>query len=317
MKPFYQRGFSLVEIMVVLAIIGLVLAGSLSSTKEVRKVNKQTGSELAVKNLKEQLLQFGMVNKYLPCPDSSGNGEENRTTVGAFSACSSSYGNVPYITMGITRENALDGWGNLIRYAVNTETLMVNICNSASSASYFCNDSPGNAVFTLQTPPIMATTILGGNYYVCNGGVSSCSGTPLDSNLSSKWPSVVLVAFNEDAETTLANCGSQSGATQENCDADLYYHAAENTKGTSSAAFFDDSIETITGYEIKAKLLSPVISWTSFTGGGNNLTPTYSGYDLNAGDYTPLDDVVNEDVIVVNRNDIRVAMVRINICSLR
>ena len=308
MKPFNQRGFTLVEIMVVMAIIGLVLVGSLSSNKEVRKVNKQNGSELVLKNLKNQLLQFGMVNKYLPCPDSSGDGQENRTAVGGFNGCSATYGTVPFITLGIARENSLDGWGSLIRYAVNTETNTASICDPSSSASYFCNRSPGTAVFNLQqTPPVMTTTAAGGNYIVCNENVSACSSATTDSNLSSKWPSVVLVALNEDATETLASCGSKSGATQENCDNDSYFHAAQNTSGTSSATFFDDSIEIITGYEIKAKLLSPVISWTDFIPPENQPPATYEGYDLAAGNYTPRDDVTNtneenQDALYVNRN---------------
>ena len=302
MKAYFQKGFTLVEMMVVLAIIGLVLIGAMSSTSEVRKVTKQSTSETMLSSLKAQLLQFGLINKYLPCPDLNGNGLENRTLVGTFNACSASYGNVPYLTMGLSRESALDGWGNLVRYAVNTQTVTDSVCDADSSASYFCNDNPGNPRFTFQTPPIMSTTSVDGNYYVCNAAASTCTGTPLDKHLNSKWPSVVLVAFNEDASETFANCLSQSGATKENCDTDIYYHADQNTKGSGSTPFYDDRIETITGYEIKARLLSPVISWTSFTGGGNEVTPTFEGYDLNSGDYTPTDDAENPDVIVVKRN---------------
>lgn len=298
----WQKGFSLVELSIVLVIVAIALVGLLAPTSEQRAVNKQKQSQSLVLDLKSQLLQFAVINKYLPCPDTDDDGLENRTA----GVCDQSWGRAPYLTLGIDQTAAQDAWGGFIRYAINTQaadSVSVVVCDPTSSASYFCMAAPGTARFTLlDTPPIM-NNLGAGNYTVCNNTVASCSGTPASSALAHQAASVVLVAYNQDGVNTLANCGSASGATAENCDTDEYYHQATKTKGDDSGVgFFDDVIEVISGYEIKAKVLSSTLNWTSFTGGSSMPNATYESFDLSAGDYTPLDDANTPDVIVVNRN---------------
>jgi len=302
----YITGFTLVEISVVLVIVGVLMAGALSGVGEKRAVTKQLESEKKLQNIKQQLLKFAMINKYLPCPGVNGREVRTSESVGAntINKCQTDFGTVPYLDIGLKRDEAVDAHGNPIRYAVNRgaddATL---ICDAANSASYFCNATPGTAVFTFENTPPLFNDVGSGNYTVCNETVASCNGAPADANLVTNIASVVLVAYNEDGAETLNSAPGCSGIPSqnvENCDGDAYYHR----KGITSVEGeeFDDVIENITGYEIKSKILSPITVWNNTPSANVLLTTTYRGYNLTSGDYAPLDDVDTPDVIQVDQN---------------
>lgn len=81
--------------------------------------------------IKDALTAYLGVNKRLPCPDvpnttngasdnSQVTGLEDRIGGVAAGACSGTIGVVPYATLGLGREVALDGWGNFMSYSVAT-----------------------------------------------------------------------------------------------------------------------------------------------------------------------------------------------------
>ncbi len=293
----FLKGFSLLEMAVVLGVLGVLLAWGLASLPEKRTVTNQLSSLAAQENIKKQLMAFALINKYLPCPDSDNppNGREDR--VG--NACQNDFGAVPYLDMGLNRDQVQDSYGNFIRYAINQNAdVGAFICDNTSSASYFCNTG-GGAVFTLvDTPPLQGNLGVG-NYFVCNNNAAACTGgtgIPANNDLQTASASVVLVAYNEDGAQTLNNCAGSNGASAENCDTDEFYH--QRTISTAENDFFDDTIVFISGYEIKARILSPITVWINIT----TLDPTYARYNLDAGDYVPMDDVNTPDVIRVNHN---------------
>lgn len=308
-----QQGFSLIELAIVLGILGLVFAGGLTGISSFQHSSNTKESQNNLAFIKKQALNFGVINKFLPCPDTDGDGFENRTTqtgtLGSVERCTANVGGVPYLDLGLQETDANDGWGNAIRYAVNTDTTNANlICDKTSAASMFCNSGSSVGVFwfTVTDTPPFASDRGTGNYYICNDSAASCSGTPADSDLESDSAAVVLVAYNEDGATTLAACGSASGANAENCDTDLYYH--QKTLSVADGAFFDDVITSISGYEVKSTLLSGVISWNSYTPTTttSGLTPTVEIFDvtqteIDAGN-VPTSNSNSADVILVNRD---------------
>lgn len=132
------RGFSLVEMAVALAIVGLLLAGlllPLGAQNEQRSVSATQGQLEAAR---EALIGFAIVNGRLPCPARSNSaGAEVRNASGE---CKNTSGTVvedhyggtlsdgtvggllPAVTIGLQPVDsagfAIDGWGNRIRYAV-------------------------------------------------------------------------------------------------------------------------------------------------------------------------------------------------------
>ena len=309
MTAYRQAGFSLIELAIVLGILGFVFVGFMSGVGSFNHSGKTKESQTNSVNIKKQILNFGVINKYLPCPDTDNDGSENRVSVsgslGSVDRCSAAVGGVPYLDLGLREADADDGWSNPIRYAVNTDTTNANlICDKTSAASMFCNSGSAQGVFwfTLVDTPPFASDRGAGNYYVCNENATSCSGTPTPANLDSDSATVVLVAYNEDGAQTLANCGSATGASAENCDTDSYYH--QESLSVAEGTFFDDVITSISGYEVKSKLLSSVVSWNSYTPTTpvGALTPTYEDFDITADDTVPISNTNSPDVILVNRN---------------
>lgn len=303
-----MKGFTLVEIAVVLTIIGILVSGFLFGIGEQQKTKYQLESEEKLVNIKKQLLKFVLINKYLPCPDINRNGYENRVSVAPGAECSADFGGVPYLDLGIKENDALDSWHNPIRYAINRNAdVSADICDSTKSSSYFCNDlsiNDGRAFFTLDTPPVSGNNGVG-NYTVCNESASSCTGTPSDSHLLTNIASIVLASYGENADDSMIdsspNCSGLSGASAENCDADQYYH--QKTISHAEGNEFDDLIEYITGYEIKSTVLSPVTVWKNVSLIG--IPPaTFRNYELDEGDYAPLVGDENDDDSATHLQDV-------------
>ncbi|MBF0455502.1 MAG: prepilin-type N-terminal cleavage/methylation domain-containing protein [Magnetococcales bacterium] len=112
-----MAGFSLVELSISLAVVGMITAVALSvstgrnAVEQVahRSVAKQ--SMASMKNAEDVVLGFAMRNERLPCPDVDGDGREDCTSL------SNKVGTVPYLDIGLSQP-FLDGNGNAVRYGV-------------------------------------------------------------------------------------------------------------------------------------------------------------------------------------------------------
>lgn len=124
--PSYQSGFTLVEMAIVLAIVGLLLGGllrSLSAQVESQRINE---TRKHLNEIQQALTGYIIINGRLPCPASSAsNGMENFAGGGnaGNGNCANFYnGFVPAATLGITPVDSqglvIDAWNNPIRYAV-------------------------------------------------------------------------------------------------------------------------------------------------------------------------------------------------------
>lgn len=324
------QGFSLVEMLIVLAILGIVFVGATSGLSSFRQVSGLTESEQKLANIKEQLLKFAESNYYLPCPDIDGNGRENRilsavanniVTDGDVLRCERQFGTVPFLDLGLQPNEVEDSWGNRVSYYVNRRADNGdNICDKTFSASYFCNE---HALITPrftadETPPLFNVAqpwndFSVGDYTVCNEETNICNNGAVNSageqtSVAVLSASVVLVAHNQDGEEAVNNLGACNYANPintENCDNNRFFHQSIKT-AADQATYFDDNITTITGYEIKSRILNTILSWES--GGGIlntvlELTPTATTYDLDDANEIPVnDDADTPDVVLVNRD---------------
>ncbi|QCU90783.1 type II secretion system protein [Thiomicrorhabdus sediminis] len=305
-----QGGFSLVEMMVVLAILGILFVGVTEGMKSFQETELGKSNNEKLDLVKQQLLKFVQAEKYLLCPDSDGDGYENRTpsavvigTLGNVQACTVSYGTVPYRDLGLKESQAVDAWNNAIAYAVNTQTTDAQkICDKTEAASMFCNLVPGVLWFSLADTPPLAINRGDGNYYICKLGVAQCDATfVLDSNNVLQDATVVLVAFNQTGQQAWDDCSELSTSQQENCDADLYYQKQSYSSG---GVIDDDQIQTINGYEIKALAMGTVMTWNAFDSASSaaDLTPTYEAFDIAAGDDVSSLYSSDSDVVMINHD---------------
>lgn len=128
-----SRGFTLIELSIVVVIISMLLSLGLGvlNAQLVSAAQAETKKRQAI--IKDALTAYLGANKRLPCPDIPNNthgttdtsqvtGGEDRAGGIPTGACSGNIGVVPYATLGLGRELAMDGWGNFMSYSVPPAT---------------------------------------------------------------------------------------------------------------------------------------------------------------------------------------------------
>jgi prepilin-type N-terminal cleavage/methylation domain-containing protein len=121
------RGFSLVELSIVVLVIGIVLTMGIGAWTANLENQAHAATAQRQAAVKEALSGYLRRNNRLPCPDTNftaPDGLENRTTAGDPStACSAAFGILPYVTLGLARDAARDGWGNFFSYHVSNTNI--------------------------------------------------------------------------------------------------------------------------------------------------------------------------------------------------
>ncbi|MBU4498864.1 MAG: prepilin-type N-terminal cleavage/methylation domain-containing protein, partial [Gammaproteobacteria bacterium] len=119
-----QRGFTLIEMAIVLIIITILIGGlavPLSTQIQARRIAE---TNKTLEEAKEAIIGYAMTHRttgatprpYLPCPDTDGDGRENRVIGGPYDgSCPLTYGYFPWVDLGGSPN---DAWGNRLRYVV-------------------------------------------------------------------------------------------------------------------------------------------------------------------------------------------------------
>jgi prepilin-type N-terminal cleavage/methylation domain-containing protein len=140
---FRQRAFTLVEMAVVLAIVGLLLAMGMFTLSAQADQRAFEQTQRTLEQAREALLGYAIANGRLPCPASgAGTGVETDSPVGSGSCTNAYDGFLPAVTLGFQPVDsggfALDAWSNRIRYAV-AQTLNTLTCAGTSTTPHFTN----------------------------------------------------------------------------------------------------------------------------------------------------------------------------------
>jgi prepilin-type N-terminal cleavage/methylation domain-containing protein len=221
-----QTGFSLVELAIAIALIGLLLGGILVPVQSRVEERQVRSAQQALENIREAMLGFAAVNGYLPCPDATSGGSSNDGTENfSGSFCSNIngamvVGNVPWATLGVPE--TVDPWGNRYRYAV--------IENYARRAN----------------PSLMVTlgTFVNGALRICT--TSACAAEVIPST-GDKAVAVILSHGRNgwgaiNSLTNTANSASTSADELENSDNDKDFVYRERTAAGATAGEFDDVV---------------------------------------------------------------------------
>lgn len=295
-----HSGFTLVEIAIVLLIVGLVFGAGITTLGAYLDNAKQNHTMNNLKLTKRAMLDYVMVNYYMPCPDTDANpdGRENRNADGT---CAGAEGWVPYDDIGRARADASDDYANVFAYGVTRDvtqyTEMVSIEGSVKEEmygkyepSYFANqliatdandNKPATARISITLPFFGLDTrptdkvdgTAGKNYTVCKKSAPDCIAPTADEIEVEDIPAVI-VAFNENGSggISLSNCNGLNWSAKdfENCNGDMFL-----LKQYFDDDEYDDQIATISAYEIKQQVLDRLSGFTL-----ENEGPDYGGYEV-------------------------------------
>jgi len=116
------KGFTLIEVSIVLLIIGLALGGLLAPLGTRIDDSKRLDTQIMLKEMKQALINFSITsaNGRLPCPDTNGDGIEDVS----LGSCTANAGTPPYATISVqvslnTSGNPIDAWGQQLIYHVD------------------------------------------------------------------------------------------------------------------------------------------------------------------------------------------------------
>ena len=146
-RKLNSRGFTLVEMAVVLVIVGLLVSAFLAPLSVQRDLKDYAETQKRMEEIKESLIGYGLTHGYLPCPAiSASNGAEDRTAT----ACTGGKeeGFLPWAELGVPK---LDNWNHLYRYSVTpayTDSLAKIMLSplTAAKITIRTRDSLGNLV---------------------------------------------------------------------------------------------------------------------------------------------------------------------------
>ena len=263
----HPRGFTLVELAVVLAIVGLLL-GSLMYTLSAqveRRDFEETRRRL--EQARELVLTFAMINGRLPCPARSAATASPVTVAGdevwssatgcVADAATDYYGGtsgvvalgfLPARAIGLSQVDsagfAVDAWGNRIRYVVAN---LITNCSGSSTTPHFVNATNlrANGISCQPNDLIICKSATGITTTTCGGAANQLMSQSL----------VVAIVYS-----TGKNGGSPTGGTgldeaaNLNGDRVFVYH----TPAPSDAANgeFDDQFVWITVGELYGKMIA-------------------------------------------------------------
>ena len=133
----HTRGFTLIELAVVVVVIALLLGSILVPLgTQVTQRNIAT-TQAALAAIEEAILGYAAANGRLPCPDTPGDGLEDRTTTAGSNGCTGGnyVGSVPWATLGVAKT---DAWNDRFKYRVDNQFTRADGDPNASGCAPGC-----------------------------------------------------------------------------------------------------------------------------------------------------------------------------------
>lgn len=150
------RGFSLLEMAVVLVIFGLMLGGLLIPLSGQMDQRDYSKARADMSEIREALMGYGIANGHLPCPAvSASDGSEDRSGT----TCNQRAGFLPWAELGVPK---LDSWGHLYRYSVDldySDSGTKISLDEEGDITIWSRDSSGSLVKLTNDPAIPAAVI--------------------------------------------------------------------------------------------------------------------------------------------------------------
>jgi prepilin-type N-terminal cleavage/methylation domain-containing protein len=156
--PSTSRGFSLVELSIVLVIVGLVIAGMLVPLSAQIDQKNYNETQKTMTEIRDGLIGYASSNGYLPCPDITGDGVEDRDTTTGVCLANPTEGDLPWADLGMGKQ---DAWGQKYQYRVaqdfaNSGNRITLASAAASGFLMTISDSSGTNL-ALRVPAVVVS----------------------------------------------------------------------------------------------------------------------------------------------------------------
>jgi prepilin-type N-terminal cleavage/methylation domain-containing protein len=143
-----QRGFSLIEIALVLVIVGLALGGIVAALGSQLANKKISDTQKIISEANDALVGFAIINGRLPRPATSAvNGAENPAPCANDATCT---GLIPWAALGVTK---LDAYGKILRYSVTPAYANALIATGTAPTKQVSTRNSAGALTLLGTHP--------------------------------------------------------------------------------------------------------------------------------------------------------------------
>jgi prepilin-type N-terminal cleavage/methylation domain-containing protein len=125
MRPS-NRGFTLIEIVVVIVVLAILIAMAAALTRGVAAAQKRSLTATRIQTVDAALVQFVTQQKRLPCPANGTRrtgidadvGTETARNAGTGCTTNQQDGVVPWRALGLSENDATDGWDRRLTYRV-------------------------------------------------------------------------------------------------------------------------------------------------------------------------------------------------------
>lgn len=160
-----QRGFSLIEIALVLVIVGLALGGIVSAIGPQLENKRVSETQKVLEEVKEALIGFAIVNGRLPRPATSATDGTEMAACATDALCT---GLIPWERLGITK---LDSWAKIIRYSVTPAYTVAPATSTAGTKTVQTRNAAGALVNLATTEPAVIFSSGKLSFGTTDGGV--------------------------------------------------------------------------------------------------------------------------------------------------
>ena len=241
------RGFTLTELAVVLAIVGLLIGGAMMTLSAQVEQRNYDETRKRLDAAVEALIGFAIANRRLPCPATAGTTGDEAPAGGG--SCTTYYGGfLPARTIGLQTVDpqgyALDAWGNRIGYAVSG--VAPTGCTGTNTPPHFTSmaNLKANGVSCRPNDIDVCLSVTGTAPPSCNSSANRA--------VSSSTAAVVVYSIGKNGAVASAY-GPDEAA---NVNGDAMFISRTPSDATSAAGTYDDVVVWIPVGVLYGRLIS-------------------------------------------------------------